>query len=347
MYRFHGCDPAILRQILVESGLKYTQNGRSYIFTCPLCSGKKKLFIRKRDGRFVCWKCKETQGYQGRPEYALADLLGQPVGVVSSRLYGGQNVPVAVYLDVHVDDFFGDDDDEEDFEPEVLEVRTWPSNYYPIDDPFGARGAAYLEGRGIPIKIATQYGIHYCPEERRVAFPVASHGDLYGWQGRLVVPHEYVDERGEWQEALKIQSSTGVPRERTLMFSDRLDGHDHAVLAEGPIDAIKAHLCEGNVSPMGKAVNPEQIGLLLNHGVKKLYLGLDPDAAEETMRLVRNYYDDVEIYRMLAKVNGRAEKADLGGMTFEEVYDLYRGAQRVGPGEVFVFVDGGVPGQPA
>ncbi len=338
-HKFNGCDPARLRQLLVETGLQYTQNSRSYIFTCPRCKGRRKLFMQKKDGRFVCWKCKETDGYQGRPEFALADLLGQTVKQVSSRLYKGTYSPTSVFLDVRVEDFYGEDEEGEEEEIISLPRVLWPFDYYPLDDPFAARGVKYLEGRGIPVDIAMQYGIRYWPEGQRVVFPVSSGPELYGWQGRLVIPTAYVDENGEDREMLKIQSSREIPRERVLMFSDRLLGYEHAVLGEGPVDAIKAHLCGGNVSPMGKAVGREQMGLLLNHGIKKFYSGLDPDAADEFMRLVRTYFDDVEIYQMVARVGGAKEKPDLGAMDFKDVKELFLGAERVRPGQVFFFLD--------
>lgn len=347
-HKFKGCDPAILRQLLVESGLQFHQNSKSYIFTCPRCRGRKKLFMRKADGRFVCWKCKETEGYQGRPEFALADLLNQTLKQVSGRLYGSSFMPSGVFLDVRLTDFFGEDDeDDDDFGEAAVSLPTvlWPFDYYELDDPFAARGVKYLESRGIPVEIAQQYGVRYWPEGQRVVFPVADGGALYGWQGRLVVPHQYVDENGEDREALKIQSSKEIPRERVLMFADRLRGVDHAVLGEGPVDAIKAHLCKGNVSPMGKAVGRQQMELLLNHGIKRFYSGLDPDAADEFMRLVRTYYDDVEIYQLTARVGGAKEKPDLGAMTFADVYELFLGAERVRPGQVFIFLNPRIAGQ--
>lgn len=344
-HKFKGCDPAILKQLLLESGLAYGQNGRSYIFTCPRCKGRKKLFMRKNDGRFVCWKCKETEGYQGRPEFALADLLGQTVKQIAGRLYGGAYTPSGVFLDVRVDDFYGEDDDDDVSEIVTLPTVLWPFDYYELDDPFAARGVKYLEGRGIPADIAKQYGIRYWPEGQRVVFPVADGSALYGWQGRLVIPTTYVDENGEDRELLKIQSSREIPRERVVMFADRLRNSEHAVLGEGPVDAIKAHECGGNVCTMGKAVGPEQMNLLLNHGIKKLYLALDPDAADETMRLIRKHYDDVEIYRMVAQVGGAKEKPDLGAMSFKDVKELFLGARRVGAGQVFIFLDPSVAGQ--
>lgn len=340
----YGCDAAVLAQFIKDSGLKLAgQTSISYVFDCPKCGGKKKLYLRKRDGRFVCWVCKETENYQGRPEFALADLLGQPVKVVAARLYGRSDIPVELFLDVKIDDFFGDDE-EVDEDAQELPSLFWPLDYYPITDPKAERGAAYLEGRGIPVDIAAQYDIRYAPVERRVIFPVASGADLYGWQGRLVIPTTYVDDAGIEHEMLKIKGSTGLPRERMVMFADRLKGQDHALLGEGPVDAIKAHFVGGNISPMGKAVSHEQVRLILRAGIKKLYLGLDPDAAEEVQRLVHDYFDDVELYQLVARVNGAKEKPDLGAMPFADVTELYRGAEPVMAGQIFVFMDPRVAG---
>lgn len=329
-------DPQLLAQILRETGLKYTQNGQSYVFDCPRCNGKKKLYIRKKDGRFVCFVCKETDNYQGRVEFALSDLLGVPVGPLQARLYGG-NAPVKLYLDLPLVDFFGEED-EIDEDAKDLPTMAWPLDYYPIEDPASKKGADYLLGRGIELSFARRYGIYYNPDKKRVVFPVAANGQLYGWQERIIVPNTWIDDQGNPRETPKILSSPGIPRDRTLMFADRLQGHDHAVLCEGPVDAIKAHACGGNVCAMGKAVSREQVNLLLQGGIKKLYLALDPDAAAETERLVRDCFDHVELYEMTAPSKGK-EKNDLGAMTYDEVYDLFLGAQRIRAGHLFFFLD--------
>jgi len=174
-----------------------------------------------------------------------------------------------------------------------------------------------------------------------VVFPVYDRGELYGYQERFILPTKYIDpSTNEEREIPKILSSTGIPRERMLMFSDRLIGSPHAILAEGPVDAIKAHLCGGNVATMGKAVGAEQFRLLLNGGIKKVYLGLDPDASGEFRRLARTYYDEVEMYDLRPKATGGGrEKLDLGAMSFEDVYRLFLDAERIFPGQLFTFLN--------
>lgn len=333
-------DPNVLSQFLRESGLKFEENSKSYIFTCPKCAGARRLWMYKSGRFFVCWSCKETENYQGRVEYALADLCNLPLKVVRARLGLSGEAKAEVFLEGRLTDFYGDDEEADDFVaaaaiPEVV----WPEDYYPLDHRHAAKGAAYLASRGVSAELASQYDIRYAPVEQRVAFPVSDRGRLYGWQGRLIVPTKYLDPEGNERELLKIKSSTGIPRERTLMFSDRLIGSPHAVLTEGPVDALKAHLCGGNVCAMGKAVSAKQMQLLLNAGMKAVYLGLDPDAAVDTQRLVREHFDDFALYEMKARVKGALEKPDLGAMDYKDVYELFRGAVRIGAGRLFFFLD--------
>jgi DNA primase len=330
-------DPAILRQILIESGLSYSQNGRSYIFTCPRCEHKKKLYISKSSGRYICFVCAETENYKGRPEYALADLLGVPVREVQAKLYGVGTIPTEVRLDLQLIDFFGDEDDI-DVDAHVIPVTHWPLEYYAISDPKAAKGKEYLASRGITQHLAAYYDLRYSPKDQRVVFPVSDRGSLYGWQARTIRKSTKWFENGRKYEIPKYLSSTGIPRAHTVMFADRLQGSQHAVLCEGPLDAIAAHLCGGNVATMGKAVSSGQMALLLRGGIKKLYLALDPDASDEMQRLMYDHFDNVELYEMKAQ-GTPGEKADLGAMTLEQVYELFLDARPLRPGHLFFYLD--------
>lgn len=320
-------EPDALRMLVEGSGLSYDENSVSWIFTCPRCSKPKKFYLRKKDGRFVCWRCKETDNFQGKPEYGLGELLGMSIGDVRRKLYGDVLLSSDPTMESRIADFFGDGDsvDDEAFEHDVIK---WPYDFYPIEDEFHCkRGMDYLKSRGIPKRIAIEYGLRYSPELRRVYFPVSEQGNLYGYQGRLIVPHEYVDEEtGEEKQVPKILGSKSMHRDRTLMFVDRMRNSDHVILCEGPVDAIKAHFCGGNVATMGKEISRHQIQMILNSGVKRVYIALDPDAYEVIEKLIAELSHSVELYEMVPQRIGG--KIDLGAMTFREVYDLFLGAER-------------------
>lgn len=316
-------DPQVLADYIEGCGVPYRENSRSYVFVCPRCGKKNKLYIQKSNGSFVCWVCKETEGFQGRPEFALAELTGESIVSIREKLYGGTPIgQTGSYIDCPLRDFFGEDEVIDEDAEELKEIQ-WPWDYYPIEHQYGARGATYLADRGIPVDVAKLYGIHYAPHERRVVFPIYAGTRLVGWQKRLVVDNKaWNEETEEWVEGPKILSSRGIPRERTVMFSDHLVP-DHVVLCEGPVDALKAHLCGSNVATMGKAVSEGQIKLLRNAGVTKFYLALDPDAFAETKRLVCEL-GDLECY-----VLNPSPHKDLGEMSMPAVLELFRNAPRV------------------
>lgn len=332
----HPANPEAVRAYVEGSGLSYRSNSVSWIFTCPRCAKAEKLYIRKRDGRFVCWYCK-SDGFEGRPEFALTQLLGIPLGELRAKIYG-ISVPVGeMYLNYTLKDWWGEGEESEvDDDFEAMVPQPWPYDYYPLDHKFAKKGRDYLEGRGLPLDVAMAYGIRYAPVQTRVAFPIEVCGTLYGWQGRIVGSDRFETEDGETVTVPKITTTKGVQRERLLMFSDRLNGSEHAVLCEGPIDALKAHLCGGNVATMGKSVSREQVELLRNCGIRRLYLALDPDATQELTKLAYELYGDMEVYDMRAPDGSK----DLGAMSLEAVHQVFLNAERIRPGKLFVHVPG-------
>jgi hypothetical protein len=167
-------------------------------------------------------------------------------------------------------------------------------------------------------------------------FPVELQGRLVGFQERTVLESTktWDEETGKWLEMPKVLSSKGIPRDHVVMFGDRVQRSPHVVLCEGPIDAIKAHLCRANCAAMGKAVSRWQLQHLRDLGVRRVYLALDPDAAEETARLVREL-SDLELYLMHPPPGYK----DLGEMPMEAVLELFLRAPRVNPGHLFVYTD--------
>jgi hypothetical protein len=327
-------DAEALKRLIEESPLSYKETEGSFIFECPRCCKADKLWIRKKDGRFICFVCAETERFKGRPEYALTELLGQPLDYIKQRLYGEawHDENSEVYLPGELIDF--SEEPYAEYEPPTHAEIAWPWDSYEITDRNSIRGAAYLKSRGVPTDIAASYGIRYWTSQRRVLFPVSHHGKLIGHQARAIFPCEWLDADGKVKTAVKIVTSDGLERDRALMFHDRLIGSPHVVLCEGPMDAIKAHLCGGNVATMGKVVSRGQLDLIRYMGVKKVYLALDPDATEECSRIVREFYDDMEVYLMQPPAGFK----DLGDMSFEAVREVFDTAPRVAPNHLFVYL---------
>lgn len=328
-------DPIKLQNLIENSGLSFKQNGRSWIFSCPRCQKREKVYVRKTDGLFVCFHCRETEGFRGRPEFVLSELLGRSISDIQKVLYGDEfaDKSYSELMQVPLLSYFGDDDEVVEDVVDTLPSVGWPLDFYPIDHKHSARGARYLEGRGIPVAVATGYGIRYCPPTRRVIFPVEARGRLLGWQARSIIPTEMEGDDGIIHTTPKILTTTGLRKDLVLMFQDCLRGSEHAIVCEGPVDAIKTGLCGGGVATMGKAVSDSQLRAIKKSGVRKVYLALDPDAAQEMDRVCKELAG-LEMYNLQPAPGFK----DLGEMDMEGVRQRFLSAPRIDSGQLFIYL---------
>lgn len=335
-----GYNHAALELLIEQSGLSFRKRPTSYVLDCPRCGGKDKLYIRRSppDGKFVCWVCGEEERdghlFRGKPEWALTLLLGRPVREIQELLYGGskdwadgERSTVNLILPAR----YQDEDPPDEFQ-EIPEV-CWPPDYLDHTFPAFVKAARYLWKRGIGFELVKKYDIRFHPATQRVVFPVKVGGRLLGWQGRYIHPTDYETEDGNQIHLLKIVSTKGLAGGQALMFQDNLLGSEHAVLTEGPFDALKADLCGGNVAAMGKGVKQGQLKVLADSGIKRLYLALDRDAAFETMRICRELSDNrIEFYHMPPADH----RDDHGDSTLAEVRQQFETAERITPSRLFV-----------
>lgn len=320
------------KEALENLGVSFRPNSRSWVMSCPRCGKKDKVYVRKTDGQFICWVCRETSGFTGKPEFLLAELSGRPVGQIRQELYGS-NSPTACTLEVTIHDFFGETDDIPVFIPPELPTAEPSPDFRALDSPYGADGADYLRGRGIPLDVALEYGIQYWPSKRSVVFPVLLRGRLLGWQTRYIYNTELLDENDKIIQVPKARTSDGLKKDRTFMFSDRITS-DYAVLAEGPVDSLKCHLAGGNICSLGKSVSQTQVEILKNSGISRLYLALDPDAYIESGKLLRELSSCMSVYDMRPPGGYK----DLGEMSMRDVRTLFEHAPLLNPRHIFVFL---------
>lgn len=342
-------DSAALDKLIRESGVSFRENGTSFMFECPRCQKKDRLAMYKASGWFVCYYCRSS-GFKGRPEFALTELLGMPLVDIRKRIYGTDIPTNLSLLNVQLDDYWGENEEEMPA-PELqvnLPETLWPPDAVGLEAPRTfVKGARYLHGRGITPALVEAYDIRYSPVDKRVLFPVKVDGRLIGWQARYIGQTERWDEEQERLIRIpKIITSDSLvgKGQRWLMFQDRLKGSEHCVLTEGPVTAIKAHLCGGNVASMGKDVSAFQLDFI-RRNVRKLYLALDSDAGEAITRITYDLYDDLEVYTMNVPQNWEwyddpNNEKDLGDLECAEVFELFKSAQRVPRGRMYISVGG-------
>jgi len=104
-------------------------------------------------------------------------------------------------------------------------------------------------------------------------------------------------------------------------------------VTEGPVDAIKFHLCGGNVASCGKIVSDKQLEVILESGVRKIYLALDPDAMPEMRELAKKVDIPVFVIKVPKETEERClrsgKKADFGECSYEEAANAFSNAEEI------------------
>jgi len=325
--RTQKVDPQVVQELLDESGAKYSRNANSFILHCPKCS-KEKLYVYRDNGYFTCFVCAETENFKGSLPYLLREL-GLDYNYAKTKLYGGVAVAKeggGLELDIRFPWADNSDDNDVIVKEEERVPVTFPPEFIPLDHPEAKVGALYLLKRGVPPEALFEYGIMYDPQRKTVVFPLFENGKLYGWQSRRTDNGKIRDAQTGNEITLPKAITTaarGVVA-NTVMFHDRLIGSDHAIICEGPMDAIKCHLAGGNVATLGKAVKDGQLEAIRRTGIRKIYLALDPDAGVEAQKIAKKLWD-LELY-LLHPLPGYK---DLGDMTVEQVYGQFLRAPRI------------------
>lgn len=318
--------PEKLKEVIESNTTDFRKKGGSYVFTCPKCKKKDKLWIRAYDGKFVCWVCAETDKFRGKCEYALAELFGGSVRGYIEFIYG-DTTGTSGDLEVDLVDHFGEEP-AEFVMPRKLTGYEWPFTFYSHDQPPFKKGLEYLAKRGITKEIIQKYDIRYSPAENRVIFPFVVDEQLVGWQARICGTHERVDPGGKVYRIPKaLTTLQDSIQSHYVMFGDNLTTSNHCVLAEGPIDALKAELCGGNVAALGKGVSFSQLKWISDR-VSKLYIALDPDAAPEICRIVQDSTMlGMETWLMVPPMG----REDFGDCTYEETFEAFLKATKLMP----------------
>lgn len=296
------------------------ETSRSFIFNCPCCGGKEKLYIEKSTGESVCFKQGTPMCPKNRStaEYALHCLTKIAIKAIKDLLYSKEFViqsDIASFTDLIKETKTSKNKD-------TLELGTLEMHFHPIDTEESRPGIYYLLKRGITLEMMKKYDIMYSPVMRRVIFPVIMDQKIYGWQGRAI---DNVD------KAFRMHNMPGPWKTLTLMFYDNIVNKEFAILAEGPVSALKFEKVGNFVASMGKGISQTQLELLRKAGIKKLYLALDRDADDKLEQIVDTMMkdglrDSIECFQIpIPKHRG-----DFGDCTYEECEQAFRDAKPIG-----------------
>lgn len=302
------------------------ETGRSYVFDCPVCGSDKKLYVQKKDGRGVCFRQKETSCPKAsdKLEYILSVVSGLAITEVKRELEEG-SIEIKDVLEVSFDG-----KKKEDGAVQPMKAGSIPMDAIPIGWPGSEPGQKYLEGRGITFEMMRKYCFLYSGAMRRVIFPVMMNGTMYGWQGRAIDP---VDKN------FRMYNLPGEWKSRTLMFHQNIVGSEFVIIAEGPVSALKFEKVGGFVASMGKAVSKDQMDMIRAAGVKKIYLALDRDAADNTAKLRDYFMVKAEAPIQCYLISVPDHRDDFGDCTFDECETAFLNATPVAKDDLFLYLD--------
>ena len=300
------------------------ETARSWIFECPACGGKNKLYIQKQDGNTVCFKrktdkCPSPGSY---PTYALSLMTGLSFKEVKGELFDFES-QLSDTINVSFDDEVVRTDS-------PLRMGTLPLDITFLGEPEAEEGTNYLLGRGLDLELLKKQSVMYSAARRRVIFPVIHGKVLYGWQGRAI---DNVDKN------LRMENLSGDWKAKTLMFYNNIVGKEFAIVTEGAVDALKFAKVGNYVATMGKEISKTQLELLRSSGIRRLYLALDPDAVDKLDKIRQTMDNELHGKVECYVVPVPEHREDFGASTYEECEDAFNKATKLQGDDIFVNIE--------
>jgi hypothetical protein len=325
-------------ELISEAGVGFVEKKSTIKTTCPTCGRDDKFSILKANGACICYRGSCSFGKAWFQDWLALTLKitvkearnmmfkSNDTRLEKTDLSRGLQINMPIRLNSKADPTT------EELVQDIQEIQFPQFFMVPITDASASDGLRYLEGRGITQDMAETYDIHYGPIDRRVYFPVKILGSCYGYQGRSI---DKVD------DSMKVRNNEGFNRESMVMFADNLVNSDYAILAEGPVDALKFELAGGFVATLGKIVTDKQLAIIKSYGITKIYLALDEDAFEEMNALVERLRMELYLIEVPQSCKDRCismgKKPDFGECTLEEAQQAFQNASPFGQYKVLTF----------
>ena len=306
--------------ILDKFGIEYSDRGRYVNSTCPIPvhpsnADNPTAFSFDFDrGKWACWTC-HCEDRFGR------DVIGFIRGMLEKDL------PAAIkWLTDFIELKLSLSVDEIDLNTinVVHKKRTMqlvihkivPENLLTF-----LKTPTYLINRGFSKEILSKYQVGYWERlgtymHERIVIPVRDHDSrLIGFTGRLTIDkEEWLRRRGnqdrmwiKWLHGthyIRYNRDTHPFKREAVIFNlyNVANRYDTIVLVEGPLDGLKLEMAgiSNWGASLGSSFSPIQQKLLLDAGIRKIYLAFDPDKAGrnctvKAKKLLGSHFDVKEI----------------------------------------------------
>lgn len=290
---------ALRLKAFLDGRVSYHETKKSYVTKCFACDKEDHFYIRKTNGRSICFKCGSKFNWKG--------LVSKVANVSSDKAYeilfgvGGGDL---IDLPLAVDLFEKKIDEEFDLDKPIQ----MGLDFFPVE--YSTEALEYLVKRGISDpQIIFNYDLRFHQMMNAVVFPISQEGIIYGWQARKIAPKE-----GE----LRLISAAQFNKSHFLLNWDRAKKMKRIILVEGPFDCLHVDLPGyGAVASLGKGVSLDQIELILSSQADEIYLGLDPDASKEFYEIVNR----LGLFKKCFLLSPPSHRKDFGETTINEVRD--------------------------
>lgn len=297
-----------LRDFLDSHGINYSIGKQSFITDCisPMCGKPKHMYIRKKDGQSICFKCGTKWNWK-RLISAVSKCELKDAYSIFWGLGAGDEINKTLELEFELEP-----SDKEEEIKKVFWSKPMPIDFIPYNK--SSRAMDYLYKRGVTnINLLNKFDVRYNAGMDAVVFPILSlsesMGYLLGWQARKIEPKE---------NEPKVITMPGFDKSKFLLnYLNSSCFKEKVILVEGPFDCIHADVINGfgAVASLGKHVSQDQIEMLLNSDVKEIYIGLDNDAAEQVYEVV----NQLGLHKKCFRIKPPEHRGDFGECTPEEM----------------------------
>lgn len=286
-----------IKDYLTDNVIPFEEKDQYYLLECPECKQSKSMMLNKERGYFLCVHA-NTCGVSGQLPKFLMICEGLSWKEAYQKITGNKWFTKTEVIHSRLEEFNVDNF--------VFEELIFPIYMKIIDRSTPKECIDYLEYRGIDQEMAQIFELRYFEFGKRLIFPIRNiDGMLVGYQARDIT---------DTQDIKILTCPPNLKKSRLLYGWNECQNESEITLVEGPIDAIKCYQRNG-VAILGAKISQHQINLLLqNKKLKRVNIGLDPDAKKmisETASILGNFFD-VRIVEL------DQNKKDLGSCTVDE-----------------------------
>ena len=307
--------------ILDKFGVKYSDRGRYINSTCPLPShpsdaDNPTAFSFDFDlGKWACWTCHCEEKFGRDIVGFMRGMLEKDLGTTVKWLTEFLESNLALSID-EIDVNSVDIVRKKKSEAQLIIHKTVPETLLTYLKP-----PNYLLQRGFTEDVLTKYQAGYWERpgtymNERIIIPVRDHDNrLIGFTGRLTIEKEEWSSRSCNKDRTWIKWLHGTHyirynrklypfKKEAVVFNlyNVANRYDSIILVEGPLDGFKLEMAgiSNWGASLGSSFSPIQQKLLLDAGIRKIYLAFDPDKAGRkfTMRskkILGTHFDVQEI----------------------------------------------------